>query len=293
MYGKPVSLTKYGAEGMAPDETARPGADMQFMVTFDPVGAGCDALGYCNPGADIVWTATGYPDVQEIGMQYSERCGHCATHRFVAPMSGTMIVSATSLNTVSWAITVSETDTSAGRVSVNNVWCGEDPRIYEPCFCDGGGLRIYFGMNILSAGNGMAYVDVLVNGSIVVANQVVSTNDPTRTTGYATIPCPPTGSTLTIRGKQDAGASVSITGGTTTGGGDVGGDFTDGGYVSPYENVGYVPPGGNIGYIPPETGGGTDILSSIKTFYEENTLLTIGGILLIGGGLWLFGGSGE
>jgi hypothetical protein len=105
MYGVKCELFEYGMEGQMPNGFAAPDADMEFMVAFDTICAGCDSWA-CTPGVDIVWSATGYNDVQHVGMQDSQRCGYCDTYRVVAPKSGTMIVTAKSANTVTWVVHV-------------------------------------------------------------------------------------------------------------------------------------------------------------------------------------------
>jgi hypothetical protein len=215
MYGKPCILTDLGFEGQSPDGTARPGADMEFFVGFDEVTAGCDNLGYCNPGADIVWSVSGslsMPNTQHIGLQYSERCGHCDTFRLIAPNSGTFTVTAKSANTITWVVTVSSVDISAGQIKVSYVRCAnqeESVAASSPnCMCNGSNLTLYFTSTPTSVGNGMAYYDVYVNGSPYAENQVESTYDTHRDS--VTISCPPAGSTITIKGKNDSGSSIVV-----------------------------------------------------------------------------------
>lgn len=211
IYGKPCVLTEYGWEGFAPDGTVRPGADLEFMVTFDQVTAGCGDLG-CNPGADIVWSATGHTDTQHVGMQNSQRCGFCDTYRVIAPQSGTMIVSAKSANTITWTVTVSATDTQAGQVKITSLASLSQENYGGECKCAGNYITMYFTSTPTSVGNGMAYYDVLVNGALVVENGVTSSNEQHRDS--VTIPCPLAGSTITIRGKNDTGASIVTSAGT-------------------------------------------------------------------------------
>jgi hypothetical protein len=310
MYGKHVQLTARPVMGAAPDGTARPGADLDFVVAFDPAGAGCSTTGstagFCTPGADVAWYVNNNLRQESVWSGYNGSLGgYVATYSIDAPQTGSINVVAGSLNDVSWTVNVSATDTSAGRVRVYDVWCGDDPQCGE-CCCDGSGLRIYFGMSIDSVGNGMAYVDVSVNGSVVAENQVVSTNDPTRTTGYATISCPSLGSKINVRGKQDTGFTVTLI--------SIGDDDDDidtcvpgtpvnsgktrcnGGIIQNYYTTNCGGEWKNTSQscvgesIPDDTDDSTDILTTITDFYNNNTAVSIGAVAIVGA-LLLFGGS--
>lgn len=302
IYGKPAQLTIYGSEGMASDGTARPGADIEFMVLYDPTAAGCNILHYCNPGADIVWSATGHSDTQHIGLQYGERCGQCDTMRYVAPQSGTMVVTASSLNDVSWTVRVSETDTSAGIAMIEDALCGDDPSY--ACGCEYGTLKIWFTVDKATIGNGMGYVDIIMDGNVVVPSFIVSLNSRGRM--YKTIPCPSSSTSHIITVRAVGGNSASVTLPAGDEGACVDGTpvFTgrrmcaSGTWQNEYTtNCGtnYKDSGESCvdtgdGYVPPSGDEGTDILAQITDFYENNKTVSILGIALLGG-IVLFGGN--
>jgi hypothetical protein len=64
--------------------------------------------------------------------------------------------------------------------------------------------------------------------------------------------------------------------------GGTGGD--DGGYVPPGDagGSGYVPPSDNGSDTGGDTGRGTDIIGTVTNFYENNKMLTIGAIVVVG-----------
>lgn len=216
MYGKLVQIEKFRMEGCAPDGTCRPDADVECMVSFDPVESGCGSDGFCNPGADVMWYVNGtqVQDTPWTGYDGSLD-GYVATYRVKSPQTGSMVVTAKSANTITFNITVSATDTQAGQIAVSSVACLNQENSHDspvpPCICAGNDLTIYFTSTFKSVGNGMAYYDVLVNGTIVYPNQVDSTTDPIgHHRGSVTIDCPPSNSTITIRGKNDSGDSITI-----------------------------------------------------------------------------------
>jgi hypothetical protein len=221
MYGKPVQLTMLRMEGQDQDGTARPGADMEFMVLFDPVESGCvttgSEAGYCNPGADVSWFVNGIQVFESVWTGENRSLGnvYAATYRMVAPTTaGTTTVTAKSANSVTFTFTVSGTDTQAGSFIPSYARClnQEAAGTGSPnCECNGGSLTVYFTVEPTDVGNGMAYYDVLVNGSPVLENQVESTYD--RHRDSVTIDCPPSGSVITIR--SSSGQETSITTSTT------------------------------------------------------------------------------
>ena len=224
MYGYPATLTAIRVEGQASDGTARPGADIHAIVEFDATEAGCASDGYCNPGADIEWWVNGTKIEQSVGSGWNEVLNgyRVASPRLTAPSSGTMEISARNSKSVATfpIIRVSSTDPSAGSISISSVSCAnqeDNPsgQSIPNCACGGSNLTLYFTATVLSAGNGMAYYDVLVNGSVVSQNNVFSTRWSSR--GSITIPCPAVGSQITIRGKGESGDSITLysTGATT------------------------------------------------------------------------------
>ena len=299
MYGKPVTITELRAEGMAPDGTARPGADLEFMVLFDEGEAGCSTTGstdgFCNPGADISWYLNGtFVDSNPWTGYNGSLGGYVATHGFVAPMSGSVTVMAKSLNTVTFpTVTVSATDTDAGIAYIEDVLCGDNPNY--ACGCESGMLKIWYTVDKAVAGNGMAYVDVLIDGNVIAENIVVSLGSRGRM--YYSTPCPSSSVAHTITVRAVGGNSDTVTlpaGGAGGGGYNPPVDTGDGGYNPPDDTWGggYNPPDtGGGGYIPPDIGGGSDITKSIISFYEGNKLLAIGGVALLGGLVWFTSGE--
>ena len=323
MYGKLVTISKFRVEGQAVDGTARPGADMEFMVTFDPVGAGCDlSNGFCNPGADITWIYNGKQVDEKPWVGYDDSLGgYVATCRVIAPQNGVMTMTARSQNDVNWTMNVSGTDTGAGTTRITEIQC-YDPatNLAATCACGQGGtneITMWFTAVPGSVGNGTAYYEVLVNGVVNtdVSPGVVNTNQGEADYSVS-VPCPSVGSTIPIRGiSGDSGAST-VVGAAASGGGGNGGGGGGGGTGTTCDNPcteNYCDSTGNVwicsngcAYQNGNTcqtgdgggnggGGGTtttttDIMTQIKTFYNENpTLCIAGGAVLLG--VLLLGGS--
>jgi hypothetical protein len=226
MYGAPVNISIFGNPlkwGAAPDGTFRPEADVECMVSFDPVAAGCGVDGFCNPGADISWYVNGtlVSENPWTGINRSLGNVYVATYRVVAPQSGVMIVTAKSANSVTFTIPVSSIDTQAGQVTISNLTCyGAGATLAQPCTCANAGtagqVTVWFGATATSVGNGTAYYDVYVNGALSIANRTVDIHTVgERINGSINIPCPPTGSTISIKGKNDSGGSTIVASSTT------------------------------------------------------------------------------
>ena len=289
MYGLPVNITAVRCEGQAPDGTARPGAMLESMVRFDASQSGCGDDGYCNPGADISWYENGVFKETTLGSGFNgSLSGYVVSHSTIAPASGTVTIEARSLNTVSFVVKVSATDTNAGNVVVTDIACKNQEDWVgaglPACECNGNTLTMYFTTTPTDRGNGMAYYNVISNGNTVVSNGVDSTYD-TSHRGSVTIPCQPANSVITIRGANDSGEYIQ-----TGSGSNLAGTGVD----SPYYNAPtpYTPPSPDtpsvINQTPFDYMG--DIVGKISTAVNENKLLAIGGLALLGG-IMLFGGK--
>ena len=237
----------------------------------------------------------------------------------VTPTAGTVVITAKSLNTVTFTVSVSSSEPNAGSVTVTGYANGQlfcanqvDSTTYDipSCACNNdGNLTIWFNANPVSVGN-PASVEVLVNG---VLNQTIGgimTNQGEQPIVATISPCPPSGSTITIRGVngdsgmslQYQGTSTTPTGGTGTTGDGTGttcshgscsdeGSYTCAGSES-FKCVGgcwtqagsacdsTTTPGGGT-----TDGGGiniSDIMSQLTTFYNNNkTSCLIGGSVVI------------
>lgn len=148
MTGNLVKLTEMRVDGKSPDGTTRPGSDLAFIVKFDPVGAGCNDLKYCNPGAIIEWYENGTFVTTGVATGYNGSLGEYAvSYHAIAPQSGSITVTAKSLNKITWTISVSAIPTggtscmspSACRQS-NNTQLGtcNDPKLIaiSPAYTD-------------------------------------------------------------------------------------------------------------------------------------------------------------
>ena len=225
LYGNLVTLSNFRMEGARPDGSVYPGADLLFIVDFDQVGAGCTANEVCSPGADISWYVNGQYAKEGVGAGYSEGYGYSQTFGMLAPASGTVTVMAKSLNQVTATFTVvgQGLEPSAGQVMVKNVTCGTGPD-YQ-CSCESNGeLVVYFTKVVTAAGQGVAYVDVLIDNNLVMENAPTSTAQSGGMDSVA-VSCPSDGQdhVIAVRGKNDAGASVILRAGTPLGGSFVGG----------------------------------------------------------------------
>jgi len=268
-------------EGARPDGSVYPGADLLFIVDFDQVGAGCNTDEVCSPGADISWYVNGQYAGDKVGAGYSEGYGYSQTFGMLAPASGTVTVMAKSLNQVTATFTIvgQGLEPSAGQVMVKNVTCGTGPD-YQ-CSCEANGeLVVYFDKVVTAAGQGVAYVDVLIDGNLVLENAPTSTAQ-TGTMDSAAVTCPSDGQdhVIAVRGKNDAGASVILRAGTPHGG-NFSGAFTGttvpiGSGLTGTPNNLIVPTGSPILTVAPVTTPTT----------EDNTLLWVaGGVAAIVGG---------
>lgn len=211
MYGVKVNLTKKDLYGAAPDGTMRPGADIQAIIGWDNSAV----LSAGETGADIEWWVNGVFKEQVVASGYNGSLGgYYISHREIAPQSGTLKIEARSANTITFNITVSGTDTSAGQVMITGLSCWSQQNnptgaAKVGCNCDPYGVVLYPQVHVVNVGNGMAYYDVLVNGSVVSANNVASTSSGDGTTSV-TISCPSVGSRITVKGKSDSGASIVL-----------------------------------------------------------------------------------
>jgi len=210
LYGNNVSLTYFRMEGQRTDGYSSPGADMECMVTFNAGESGCNiTTGFCNPGAQIAWYVNGVLKQDTVWSGYNGGLGgYIATFRVIAPQSGTMTVTAVSANTVTFTIQVLDDFQDAGIVSVSNVYCGNRP--YNNASCDGSNLIIYFYRTPVETGNGVAYVDIYMDGVLKVGKVPTSSS----VAGYDshTISCPSdnVSHTILVKGKNDSGASVVL-----------------------------------------------------------------------------------
>jgi hypothetical protein len=319
LYGNKVNISKFRMEGQSPDGTARPGADMEFMVSYDPTGAGCgvDAEGFCDPGADITWYLNGTEADEKPWTGYNQGLGgYIATFRAIAPQTGTMTVTARSTNDATWVVTVSATSITAGQVAITSLACANQEDWagagLPGCACEGdGSVTIWYTSQPTSAGDGEALFDVLVNGSVVLSNQTASTAG--RGRDVVRIPCPPTGSTISIKGKQDSGASLVYQPSTTqpvvpdqpydpnpqcnqSCTGDWCDDSGNMWYCTGGCSVrsGYTCTPGSTPDTTPTIDTGnttvTDPIQAIKDFYDTHQLLSIVSVALLGG-LIIFGGG--
>jgi hypothetical protein len=213
VYGASVILTYFALDGVKPDGSAYPGADIQCMVRFDPAVAGCNlSTGYCDPGAQVAWYVNGVLMQDTVWSGYNPAFnGYVATFRFYAPSSGSVMVTAESANTVQFPIDVSEIDQLAGKVTNHSVTCAanSNPAYGEPCPCEGGELLLGYSVNVTNVGNGMAYLHVFIDGA--ERYQFVTTTYDQNHGGIVAIPCPPDGThSISIRGDDDIGATVSM-----------------------------------------------------------------------------------
>ena len=215
-------------EGARPDGSVYPGADLVCIVDFDPVAAGCESNGYCNPGGDISWYINGQYMGGSVAGGYNEVLGGyaVASPAFIAPSGGVVTVMVKSLNqlTVAAAVVSTGAEPGAGQVQVTGVTCGTGPD-YQ-CSCEANGqLVVYFTKNVISRGSGVAYVDVLIDGNLALSDSPTSTSQ-SGGMDSAAVMCPMDGNNhmITVRGNNDIGASVILYAGTP-----LGGRFTDGG----------------------------------------------------------------
>jgi hypothetical protein len=220
VYGANVQLTKLRIEGLKPDGTAYPGADIECMVRFNPYEAGCNPPTVycdpgandctCDPGAQIQWYVNGSIRQDTVWTGYiGDGIGYAATFRVIAPQSGFTTVQAQSANTVDFSFETTATDQDAGIVSISDVYCGNSP--YNNASCDGAILIIYFYRNIVEVGSGIAYVDLYIDGALRTANIPTSSTSYNGYDSY-TIPCPTDGvdHTILVKGENDIGASVVL-----------------------------------------------------------------------------------
>jgi hypothetical protein len=282
--GNWVQLIDLRVDGLDSDGTARPGADLIFFVTYPPEESGCGINGEtsCYPGARIQWFVDGVQVQDNPNTAYQASfasaigaaSAYISTWRLIAPQTGSVTVTAKSANTLTLTVRVTETSSLIGSVRAEDIGFG-DLRTSDDNGCNAGHLRVWWTNIPIAIGNGTSYVSIAVNGAIVENKALASVYG-----GRASwdIPCPPTGSVVSVTGS--GGGDSGSVGAGGDGGGDVGGD--GGGYGG--DGGGYGGDGG--GY-----GGGTDIISSIKTFYEDNKIMTIGGVIVIGA-LLLLGSSG-
>lgn len=220
IYGNLVTLSNLRLEGARPDGSVDPGADLICIVDFDSSGAGCESDGYCTPGADISWYINGDYAGDTVASGYDRGLGgySVASPGFTAPGSGTITVTAKSQNQVAltFAVVATGSEPGAGSVRVTGVTCGTGPD-YQ-CSCESNGqLVVYFSRQVVFAGSGTAYVDVLIDGVTVLSNSPTSAQ---QGMDSVALTCPQDGNnhTITVKGKNDAGVSVVLYAGTPLGG---------------------------------------------------------------------------
>ena len=209
--------------GARPDGTADPGADMVAVVDFDPVAAGCDITnGFCTPGAEVQFYLNGklMDDLTPTGYDNSLGGYSVSSSNFTAPDSGTLQITARSLNQLDADVVVAATgaEPGEGQVNVTAVTCGNSP--YFECSCEANSqLIIYYARTIAAVGQGTAYVDVFMDGTQIVANQPTSTSGGEGMDSVA-VSCPDLKSshTILVKGKNDTGASAVLNAGTPLGG---------------------------------------------------------------------------
>ena len=224
--GNNVQLSAVTLMGLAPDGTARPGADLDCIVHYDPIQSGCTGSypnDTCFPGANLQWYDTNGTLVRDsVATSYYSSLGVCVdAFPITAPMTaGTYTATARSGNVgvAYFPFTVSGTDTDAGTVRILDVYCGNDPD--SNASCDGSQLIIYFLRDVVDPGNGMAYVDIYIDGMVVAASVTVSTTggNPAYSSYTTTCPNASTSHTILVRGQNgDGGASILLpaTGGST------------------------------------------------------------------------------
>jgi hypothetical protein len=219
-----------------------------------------------------------------------------------APPTGSMTVSATSLNTVSWNVQVSSTDTDAGIAIIEDVLCGDSPNY--ACDCESGVLKIWYTVDKSVYGNGMAYVDILIDGNVIASDVVVSLQSRGRMSYSTTCPSRNVAHTITVSAVGGNSESITLPASSGGGGGVVvpvegstkcvganGQRYTGGMWVN--DSTVYCGGSGDGDVIinPPGTdGSGSDIMLTLTNFYENNKVVTIGGLVIIGAVL-LLGGS--
>ncbi|HPE06198.1 MAG TPA: hypothetical protein PLW50_00555 [Smithellaceae bacterium] len=168
---------------------------------------------------EIEWSENGvYKETVYASGYNGSLGGYAISHRTVAPGSGSITVTAKSANILSWTVNVSSTDTQAGSVQISNLTCyGAGASLAGDCFCGNAGtpgyITVTFGATATNVGNGMAYYDVYVDGRVVLENRVVNIhNVGERINDSVNVPCASAGSTISIKGKSDVGASVRVGG---------------------------------------------------------------------------------
>ena len=217
-----------GMTGQKPDGTFDPGTPGSAFVSFDPTASGCNpTTQFCTPGATISWYINGVLETTNDWSGYDGSLGgYVASFDFTAPSSGSMTITAQSANTVTFTVNVSATDTNAGTFNVTEVYCANQPTASTgtPCACNSGNsseLTVYFQVEPTSVGNGIAYYNVIVNGTTILTNQVTSTtvgvgNQDIDSVSFT---CPAAGSTIVIQPANGAGGSASLPSGGSPGGG--------------------------------------------------------------------------
>jgi hypothetical protein len=287
MYGNLVTLSNLRLQGARPDGSIAPGADLVCIVDFDPVAAGCDTgTGVCTPGGDISWYINGEYAGESVAGGYDQSLGgfSVSSPGFTAPNNGSVTIMVKSLNqlTVAAAIVSTGEEPGEGQVQVTGVTCGTGPD-YQ-CSCESNGeLVVYFTKNVIAAGSGVAYVDVLIDNQIVLSDAPTSTAQ-SGTMDSAAVTCPQDGNnhTITVKGKNDVGASVVLYAGTP-----MGGMFANGvsGLSTPPAGSNVVP-SGNVVTIP---AGSLLTPASVPISLpsvDNNTILWLaGGAAVIVGGL--------
>jgi len=291
MYGNAVTLSNLQILGARPDGSVDIGSDLDFIVNYDTVGAGCDLdLGYCTPGADTDWYLDGQFVGTTIGSGYNPEYGYAVASPPViinSPGVHTMMAqSGSSTQSIAFSVMSIAESPSAGQVQVTGVTCGTGPD-YQ-CSCESNGqLIVYFTRNVVSPGAGTAYVDVLIDGVQVLTNSPTSTQEGMDSVAVS---CPQDGNnhTITVKGKDDAGASVVLYAGTP-----MGGSFTvSTGSITAGEAENTVYTGGGLGlitntqtYQEPVSTAGISLGSVIENTKTDNTVIWVAGAaaVVIGG----------
>ncbi len=303
-----MDLSNLRMVGGRPDGSVYPGADLDFIVDFDQVAAGCtSSSGFCAPGADITWYVDNQYSNGVVGSGYNEAYGYAVTFGMNAPTSpGVYTVTVESKNSLTFTYTVvgQGSEPGAGSVRIPLVRCGNGPDFN--CSCEANGqLIIYFERTVISAGQGVAYVEALIDG-IPVRTGVPTSTSESGTMDSVAVSCPNDGRdhTITVRGANDNGASIILSGGTPlggyfpggvggggitgggTGGGVTGGGVTGGGVIGGGITGGGVIGGGLVGPAVVPVGGYIAPAIIPTENAADNTMLwAAGGVAVLVGGI--------
>ena len=226
MYGNPTLLSNLVIQGLRPDGTADAGADLVAIVDFATDNAGCNLQsGFCTPGADISWYINDQFVGEGVAGGYNGGLGgySVSSPPFIAPASGIIKISVKSQNQLDAVIGVSTRGNEPGQglVQIDQVTCGNGPD-YQ-CSCESNGdIIVYFSEKTVQKGSGTAYVDVYIDGELVIANNPTSTrNDSESVYDSVAFPCPgqDRDHTILVKGKGgDIGSSVILLASTPRGG---------------------------------------------------------------------------